>query len=76
MLMPVLVVLNFAHGQSIKKKTYGTAIEGINLIVDVKSERIFCIQGTYSFNERLTKVPVYTPVPLLICLARVFLGTA
>lgn len=47
-------------------KTYDTAIEGINHIVEVKSERIFCIQGMYSFNENLTKVPVYTPVPLFI----------
>ena len=51
-------------------KTYGAAIEGINHIVNVESERIFCIQGTYSFNEGLTKVSVYAPVPLLVCFCK------
>ena len=60
----------FSPRTKLQTKTYSTAIEGINHIVDVKSERIFCIKGTYSFNESLTKVPVYTPVPLFICLGK------
>lgn len=47
-------------------KTYGAAVEGVNHIVNIKSERIFCVQGTNSFNKRLTEVSVYTPVPLLV----------
>ena len=51
-------------------KTYGTAIEGINHVVNVKSERVFCIQGTDSFNESLPKVSIYSPVPLLVCFCK------
>lgn len=47
-----------------------TVIEGVNHIVNIKSERIFCVQGTDFSNERLTKVSVYTPVPLLICFCK------
>lgn len=47
-------------------KAYGAAIEGVNRIVYVKSERVLCIQGTDSFYERLTKVSIYTPVSLLV----------
>ena len=60
----------FCPWTEFQTKTYSAAIEGINHIVNVKSERIFCIQGTYSFNESLTKVSIYTPVPLLVCFCK------
>lgn len=54
----------------VQTKTYGAAIESVNHVVNVKSERIFCIQGADSFNESLTKDSVYTLVPLLVCLCK------
>lgn len=50
----------------LQTKACDAAIEGANHIVNVKPKRIFCIQGTDSFYESLTKVPIYTPVPLLV----------
>ena len=56
----------FCPWTEFQTKAYGTAIESVNHIVNIKPERVFGIQGADSFYESLTKVSIYTPVSLLV----------
>ena len=51
-------------------ETYSAAIKGIDRIVNIKPEWIFCIQRTDFLDKSLSKVTVDTPIPLFICFGK------